>query len=63
MSENKITNYTVLMGQGLTQICKLVNEHIRLGWEPQGSISTVFDHGGGGDDWHYQPMIKRSKKL
>ena len=49
------STYTVIETQGLKQLIKAVNEHISMGYEPQGGISVLpGPHGF----LYYQAMAK-----
>ena len=44
--------YTILMASTLKALIETVNEHIELGWKPQGGVCVTAD------DYYFQAMIE-----
>ena len=44
--------YTILVTRDLQELIEKVNEHIKVGWKPQGGVCITAD------DYYYQAMIE-----
>jgi len=60
MRPDKITSYGHLANKKLTELDKLVQEHVRRGWQPYGPMKTVTS---GGQLMFLQCMVEYNNEV